>query len=139
MENQETQEKKEEKRIEKVTKQKSPGRVESGKRLAERNRLKRLEAKNKEHKEKIMQQEEPKEPKEEKEIMQEEEAKEKPLEINIYKTSHLIPYLLIGVIGGGIYLYQKYKTNVSAVIQSKTTKEVKSEPEPEKPDPFYME
>ena len=123
--------------IEKVTKQKSPGRVESGKRLAERNRLKRLEAKNKEHKEKILTQEE--EPKEEKEIMQEEETKEKPLEINIYKTSHLIPYLLIGVIGGGIYLYQKYKTNVSAVIQSKTTKEVKSEPEPEKPDPFYME
>ena len=123
--------------IEKVTKEKSPGRVESGKRLAERNRLKRLEAKNKEHKEKILTQEE--EPKEEKEIMQEEEAKEKPLEINIYKTSHLIPYLLIGVIGGGIYLYQKYKTNVSAVIQSKTTKEVKSEPEPEKPDPFYME
>ena len=122
--------------ITKVTKQKSPGRVESGKRLAERNRLKRLEAKNKEHKEKIMQQEEPKE---EKEIMQEEETKEKPLEINIYKTSHLIPYLLIGVIGGGIYLYQKYKTNVSAVIQSKTTKEVKSEPEIEKPDPFYME
>ena len=137
MENQETQEKKEEKVITKVTKQKSPGRVESGKRLAERNRLKRLEAKNKEHKEKIMQQEE--EPKEEKEIMQEEETKEKPLEINIYKTSHLIPYLLIGVIGGGIYLYQKYKTNVSAVIQSKTTKEVKSEPESEKPDPFYME
>ena len=137
MENQETQEKKEEKVIEKVTKQKSPGRVESGKRLAERNRLKRLEAKNKEHKEKILTQEE--EPKEEKEIMQEEEAKEKPLEINIYKTSHLIPYLLIGVIGGGIYLYQKYKTNVSAVIQSKTTKEVKSEPEIEKPDPFYME
>ena len=135
MENQETQEKKEEKVIEKVTKQKSPGRVESGKRLAERNRLKRLEAKNKEHKEKILTQEE--EPKEEKEIMQEEEAKEKPLEINIYKTSHLIPYLLIGVIGGGIYLYQKYKTNVSAVIQSKTTKEVKSEPE--KSDPFYME
>ena len=57
------------------------------------------------------------------------------LEINIYKTSHLIPYLSIGVVGGGIYLYQKYKTNVSAVIQSKTTKEVKSEPE--KPDPFY--
>ena len=123
--------------ITKVTKQKSPGRVESGKRLAERNRLKRLEAKNKEHKEKILTQEE--EPKEEKEIMQEEETKEKPLEINIYKTSHLIPYLLIGVIGGGIYLYQKYKTNVSAVIQSKTTKEVKSEPEIEKPDPFYME
>ena len=135
MENQETQEKKEEKVIEKVTKQKSPGRVESGKRLAERNRLKKLEIKNKEYKEKIMQQEEPKE---EKEIMQEEEAKEKPLEINIYKTSHLIPYLLIGVIGGGIYLYQKnIKTNVSAVIQSKTIKEVKSEPE--KPDPFYME
>ena len=123
--------------ITKVTKEKSPGRVESGKRLAERNRLKRLEAKNKEHKEKILTQEE--EPREEKEIMQEKEAKEKPLEINIYKTSHLIPYLLIGVIGGGIYLYQKYKTNVSAVIQSKTTKEVKSEPEPEKPDPFYME
>ena len=130
MENQEIQEKV----IEKVTKQKSPGRVESGKRLAERNRLKRLGEKNKEHKEKIITQEEPKE---EKEIMQEEEAKEKPLEINIYKTSHLIPYLLIGVIGGGIYLYQKYKTNVSAVIQSKTTKEVKSEPV--KPDPFYME
>ena len=133
MENQETQEKV----ITKVTKQKSPGRVESGKRLTERNRLKRLEIKNKEHKEKILTQEE--EPKEEKEIMQEEEAKEKPLEINIYKTSHLIPYLLIGVIGGGIYLYQKYKTNVSAVIQSKTTKEVKSEPESEKSDPFYME
>jgi hypothetical protein len=37
--------------VEKVTKEKSPGRVAAGKRLAESHRLKRLEEKNKQEKE----------------------------------------------------------------------------------------
>ena len=125
MENQEIPKEKKEK----VTKQKHPGRVESGKRLAERNRLKKLEEKNKEHKEKIITQEESKEERQNNTI-------EKPVEVNIYKTSNVALFLLAGVVGGGIYIYRKWKTNKNETKEIKT-KEVKSEPE--KPDPFYME
>ena len=126
MDNQEILKGKKEK-VEKVTKTKNPGRVEAGKRLAEHNKLKRLEEKNKEHKEKIItQEEEPKEYNQNKII-------EKPAEINIYKTSNVALFLLVGMIGGGIYIYQKWKTNKNEV----KTKEIKSEPE--KPDPSYME
>lgn len=117
--------------MEKVTKEKNPGRVESGKRLAEHNRLKRLEAKNKEQKEKIITQEE--EPK--KEEYNQNKIIEKPTEIKIYKTSNLALFLLAGMIGGGIYISQKWKTNKNS--PEVKTKKIKSEPE--KPDPFYME
>ena len=59
---------------------------------------------------------------------------EKPVEVNIYKTSHI---LFAAVVGGGIYFgYQIWKTNANRESSGKT-KEVKSEPV--KPDPFYME
>jgi len=117
-------ENKEETPEKKVTKEKHPGRVESGKRLAERNKLKKLEAKNREYKEKIITQEEQprEEPKQENIII------EKPVE---YKTSNIVYLVLAGVVGGGIYIYRKMKTN------KKETREVKTEPE--KPDPFFME
>ena len=90
-------------KVEKVTKTKSPGRVESGKRLVEYNRLKKLEAKNREQKEKIITQEE--------EVKEEEYNQikiiEKPTEVNIYKTSNVALFLLAGMIGGGIYIYIK--------------------------------
>ena len=123
MDNQEILKGKKEK-VEKVTKTKNPGRVESGKRLADRNKLKRLEEKNKEHKEKIISQEE--EPKEYKKPVE-----EKTVEVNIYKTSNVALLLLAGMIGGGIYIYRKMKTNKNEV----KIKEIK----PEKPDPFFME
>ena len=119
-----------EKKVEKVTKEKSPGRVAAGKRLAERNRLKKLEEKNKEHKEKIITQEESKEENEERQN----NTIEKPVEVNIYKTSNVALFLLAGVVGGGIYIYRKWKTNKNET----TTKEVKKSVD-EKPDPFYME
>jgi hypothetical protein len=123
-----------EKKVEKVTKEKSPGRVAAGKRLAESNRLKRLEEKNKQEKEKIIHKET---------ILKEEDEEpqnktiEKPTEKNISDISIL---LLVGVVGGGFYfgnkLIQKWKTNQSSLkIETKeTTKFVN-----EKPDPFYME
>ena len=113
-----------------MTKSKHPGRVESGKRLAERNRLKRLELKNKEHKEKIITQEEKEESKEE-----EEKIIEKTILKNGDTTKNICILLLVAVVGGSFYfrekIIQKLKTNKNE------TKEVKSEPE--KPDPFYME
>lgn len=114
---------------EKVTKEKHPGRVESGKRLAERNKLKKLEEKNKEHKEKIItQEEEPKEKINTREI-------EKPSLKNAKNISLL---LLVVFAGGGFYfrdkIIQKWKSEANS---EKTTKEVKSEAV--KPDPFYME
>ena len=113
----------------KVTKEKHPGRVESGKRLAERNRLKKLELKNKEHKEKIITQEEPVT----KESYEYNKTIEEPVEVNIYKTSNISYLIVAGIIGGGIYIgYQKYK------VSSPVTKEIKIE-KPEKSDPFYME
>ena len=118
---------------EKVTKEKHPGRIESGKRLAERNRLKKLEAKNKEHKEKIITQEE--EPKEE---YNQNKIIEKQKEVNIYKTSDIALLILVGVGVGGFYfgnkLIQKWKTNKNET----KTKEIKTYVD-EKPDPFYME
>jgi len=106
----------------KVTKEKNLGRVASGKRLAERNRLKKLEAKNTERKEKIISQEEPKEePKQENIII------EKPVE---YKTSNISYLVLAVIVGGGIYIYRKMKTNKKAT---------KVKTEPAKPDPFFME
>ena len=115
----------------KVTKEKHPGRVESGKRLAERNRLKKLELKNKEHKEKIITQEGPV-TKESYENNQN-TITEEPVEANIYKTSDIAYLIVAGIIGGGIYIgYQKYK------VSSPVTKEIKIE-KPEKSDPFYME
>ena len=127
--------KKEEIPKKKVTKEKNPGRVAAGKRLAERNKLKKLEAKNKEHKEKIIIQEESKEENEERQN----NTIEKPVEVNIYKTSNVALFLLAGVVGGGIYIYQKWKTNKNEV----KTKEIKSEPvkpgSSTKFDPFYME
>lgn len=104
--------------------------MQAGKRLAEHNRLKKLEAKNKESKEKIItQEEEPKEePKEENTIT------EKPVEVNIYKTSNILYLVLTGMIGGGIYIYQK-KMKTS----KKETKTKEEKIEPKKRDPFFME
>jgi hypothetical protein len=120
--------------VEKVTTEKSPGRVAAGKRLAESNRLKRLEEKNKQEKEKIIQKET---------ILKEEDEEpqnktiEKPTEKNISDISIL---LLVGVVGGGFYfgnkLIQKWKTNQSS---SKTEAKEAIKFVNEKPDPFYME
>ena len=115
-------EKKEE--IPKVTKEKSPGRVAAGKRLAESNRLKRLEEKNKQYKEKIIHEETKEEEPQNKTI-------EKPTEINIYKTSTL---LLLVAAGGGLYfgnkIFQKWRKPETIKPEIKETI---------KPDPFCME
>ena len=136
--------KKEEKVIEKVTKQKNPGRVESGKRLAERNRLKKLEAKNKEYKEKIMD-ESKEEPREVEEKLINTNEIEKPAVKNVYnigyRTKNISLLLLVVFAGGGFYfrdkIIQKWKSGENSEKSLEKTKEVKSEPE--KPDPFYME
>ena len=136
--------KKEEKVIEKVTKQKNPGRVESGKRLAERNRLKKLEAKNKEYKEKIMD-ESKEEPREVEEKLINTNEIEKPAVKNVYnigyRTKNISLLLLVVFVGGGFYfrdkIIKKWKSGENSEKSLEKTKEVKSEPV--KPDPFYME
>lgn len=120
------------KTLSKVTKEKNPGRVEAGKRLAEHNRLKKLEAKNKESKERILsQQGESKE--EDIEPKQESTLTEMP-EVNIYKTSDIVYLVLAGMIGGGLYfgnkIFQKWRTPKD---------EIKVTEKPEKRDPFFME
>ena len=133
--------------IEKVTKQKNPGRVASGKRVSEYNRLKKLEKleeKNKEHKEKVITQEEPKETKEPKEPKEEtilKEHQEKTVK-NVYRTENIFspPYiiLLLAVAAGGCFYFRDKIMKTNKNLTPKTpTKEPKSEPE--KPDPFYME
>ena len=122
--------------IEKVTKEKNPGRVASGKRLVEYNRLKKLEAKNKEYKEKIMEEE----PREEGEKIIEKPAVKNEYNIG-YRTKNISLLLLVVFAGGGFYfrdkIIQKWKSGENSEKSLEKTKEVKSEPE--KPDPFYME
>ena len=127
------------KKVEKVTKEKHPGRVASGKRLAERNRLKKLEAKNKEYKEKILE-ESKEEPREVEEKIIEKAAVKNEYNIG-YRTKNISLLLLVVFVGGGFYfrdkIIQKWKSGENSEKSLEKTKEVKSEPE--KPDPFYME
>ena len=125
--------------IEKVTKEKNPGRVASGKRLVEYNRLKKLEAKNKEYKEKIVEEE----PREEGEKIINTSGIEKPAVKNGYSIgTKNISLLLLVVLAGGCFYFrdkiiQKWKSGANSEKSLEKTKEVKSEPV--KPDPFYME